>query len=199
MTCDETRRLLAEYVSGAMPAKDREDIASHLSRCSACQDECESLRDVSRLLDRSTAPPVQVDVPALYQETLRRERLRTRRWRRVALTAALAAGILLLIALIPLIRRETTPVVPVDPPTIVIHTSTPVNDDRLQRLEELTQALALDVQALHVKQQGEQTQLQNQLTRLREDVLRLRSVTEEDVTTLTRHIDFILKGKGETP
>jgi hypothetical protein len=199
MTCDETRPLLAEYVSGAMPKQDRERIADHLAGCPACRSECESLRGVYRLLDDCAAPTVQVDVAALYRETLRREKLRARRWRRLALATALAAGILLLVALIPLLRKGTEP----DPrdvtPVIVHHHPPPVNNDRLQRLEELTQALALDIQSLQVKQQGEQTQLANQLARMREELQRMQAVTDADMTTLTRHIDTILKGKGETP
>jgi hypothetical protein len=199
MTCDETRQQLAEYVSGTMPEVDRVRIASHLADCPACRHECESLRGVCRLIDHSPAPTVQVDVTALYEQIAQRERSRARRWRRTALATALAAGVLLLLGLIPLLRWLNAPAPRVDPPVIVRQVAPSANDERLQRLEELTQALLLDIQTLQVKQQGEQIQLANQLARLREDVVRMRAVTDEDVTTLTRHIDTILKGKGDNP
>jgi hypothetical protein len=213
MNCHDVQVRLAELVSGTIPESERQAIQSHLASCAACREEHESLRGVCAMLKTSAAPPVQVDVPSLYQENARRAQRRARRWCRVAIGVGTAAAVLLAWAVTrlevhvekdQLVLRWRPP--PKPPPTRHVEPApsperplATEEEDRLRRMEQLAQALALDVQAASVKQQDERSRLETQLARLREELYQFRALTEQDITTLTRHVEEILKVKGTIP
>ena len=51
MTCTDVQQLLGVYVLGAVDARERELVQSHLAGCEECRCELESLQDVPELLD----------------------------------------------------------------------------------------------------------------------------------------------------
>jgi anti-sigma factor RsiW len=213
MNCNDVQVRLAEMVSGTIPESERQAIQAHLATCSACRDEHDSLRGVCAMLRTSSAPAVQVDVTSVYQESSRRAQQRARLWRRVAIGVGTAAAVLLIWAVTrlqvhvekdQLVLRwgpppEPSPARHVEPPKAPEHPPTTEEEDRLRRMEQLAQALALDLQSLNLDHQADRTRMEAQLGRLREELHQFRLLTEQDITTLTRHVEEILKVKGAMP
>jgi len=207
MRCDEVRSLLPEHAGGGLADPLGLGIETHLAGCADCRAEFAELRNVCALLDEAAAPIVQVDAVRLREEALRRASRRVRRWRRIAVAALAASVVLAFLALLPRLDirhehgrlvviwdRPSRPTVAVpNPPTVR------VDDERLQRLEQLVHALALDVQNREVVQQQELVRLQVELERLRQESVNFRVSTEQDVSTLTRHLQQSMKEKGDMP
>jgi len=207
MRCDEVRSLLPGHADGGLADPFGLGVETHLAGCPDCRSEFAALRNVCALLDEAAAPVVQLDAARLREEALWRERRRARRWRRVAVAALAASVVLAVLALLPRldIRHEQgrlvvswmkTPVAvaPAPPPSAV-----QPDEERLQRLEQLVHALALDAQNREVFQQQELVRLQVELERLRQESFNFRVSTEQDVSTLTRHLEKSLKEKGDMP
>jgi hypothetical protein len=164
------------------------------------------------MLKTSTAPAVQVDVPSLYQENALQAQRRARRWRRLAVGIGTAAAVLLIWAFTRLevhvekdqlvLRwgpsREPAPARHAAPPAAERHLPTE-EDDRLRRMEQLAQALALDLQTLNLKHEDDRNRLEAQLARARKEIYQIRLMTDHDITTLTRQLEEILKVKGAMP
>jgi anti-sigma factor RsiW len=97
MNCDDLRHRLPDLAWDALEPDEGAAITAHLRDCPGCRRELEDLRQVRGLLDAAPTPPVQVDVAAVYRAAAADAALRSRRWRRVALAACVAAAALLLV------------------------------------------------------------------------------------------------------
>jgi hypothetical protein len=208
MNCSTVRELLAGTANGEPTAEDRTALEAHLVGCADCRREREALTHVRRLLDAAPAPMVQVDVAALHAEALRREVRRARRWRRLA--ASMAAAALVLVCLwrldVRLERHQLTlswgeAPAPVQPPASTVNErrDNSAVEERLKLLNELVQAIALDVETRDLRQQAAVTELQAQLAQVRAEAVRARAVNEQDVSTLTQYLQTVLKEKGGQP
>jgi hypothetical protein len=174
MTCADVRPLLPAHVYGDLSPAEAAAVADHLRECVVCRGEAAALDQVRSALDASRVPPVRVDVGSLFRRDADR---RASRWRRLAVAgAALAAGLLLMVTL----RLHVTVgggqlVIAWDPasregerPEVLEQGKTPVahapgssgvrpfeTDDRLKLLQELTTALAADIDARDRQRQAE--------------------------------------------
>ena len=161
MTCVEVHLLLPGHVYGDLPADEARDVVGHLRTCPACRAEVAALTRTRSALDATPTPPVRVDVPALFAAVADR---RVRHWRRLALAgAALAAGLLVVLGLrlhvtvgngqVVIAWREASrererPEVFVENKTPVAHApGSPDLEDRVRLLQELTRALATDIES----------------------------------------------------
>jgi hypothetical protein len=97
MTCHEVRPLLPAHAYGDLSPAEAAAVADHLRECVVCRVEAAALEQVRSALDVGRPPPVRVDVATILHRDADR---RARRWRRVAVAgAALAAGLLVVVAL----------------------------------------------------------------------------------------------------
>jgi hypothetical protein len=154
MNCAQARAALAGFVYHDLPVEEAAAVREHLASCVACRAEEAATRRVGNLLDALPAAPGQVDLAQLYKEAGRRQQVKLRRWRRVAV-AAFACGAALLLALA--LRMELR----LDAHQIVLRWGTPsiaesdapakagepaaVNPEEVQLVRRLLHALAEDV------------------------------------------------------
>jgi hypothetical protein len=212
MNCFAVRPLLPAYLYGGLQSQERSQLEAHLAQCAECRREHDALARVGKLLDATPAPIVTIDVGAIHAKALRREVRRVKRWRRFAVAAGLAASLLLVLSLCRLdlsferhqvtLRWGKAPEPTPAPTTATIVKVEPRENDieeRLQLLDQLAHALALDVQTRDLKQQEAVALLQAQLTQVVNETLRIRTAGEQDVSTLTRYLDAVLKEKGVQP
>jgi hypothetical protein len=212
MNCTEARPRLADHAAGLLPEAAAKALAAHLDACPACRAEAESLRGVCRLLSAAPAPEVRVDLPALYREAARRERLRARRWKRAALVAGVASAAALLVALFlkvelsfdrhQLVVRWGTPPGPEAPPLRPADAPPAAGPDlaglaeHVRRLDELARALAFDAQARDVATDQALARLRAELRQLRQAVLHQWAATDRGMRTV---LTTFLKEKGTNP
>ena len=96
MNCEQTHERLLAWQYGELPAGEQTEVAKHLAGCAACREELSGWHEFRHQLGAFTGPAVQVDVPGLYQEAMRRSERRARRWRRSSLVAAAVAALVLI-------------------------------------------------------------------------------------------------------
>jgi hypothetical protein len=171
MTCTEARALLPAYAYGDLPADEGAAVAGHLRDCPACRTEAAALGRIRSALDDTPLPPVLVNVPALFNSVADRK---VRQWRRLAIAgAALAAGLLLVLRLHVTIgnsqvviawgstfSRDAEALRSGALPTPALRSedsASQLNDlnDRVQLLQELTRALATDIESRDQERAGE--------------------------------------------
>lgn len=105
MHCNQARELLSDYIDGLLAESQHASVAMHLTTCSACRSELNSLAATVKLLNgmEITQPP-----PRLAQritEGLHRQGLYPpRRWnmRRVVNGVAAAAAVFILVSIVAL-------------------------------------------------------------------------------------------------
>ncbi len=68
MRCDQVRDLLSPYIDEVCSEKERKMVEAHLASCSACREEVERLRHVSKLLSHLYIP----ELPEGFAEDLHR-------------------------------------------------------------------------------------------------------------------------------
>jgi anti-sigma factor RsiW len=165
MTCTDVRALLPVYTYGDLPAEEAAVVVGHLRNCQECRAEAAAVRRVRSALDSMPTPFVHVDVPSLFASIAER---RVRRWRRLAVAgAALAAGLLVVLSLRLQVTVGTGQVVirwggmgregeaPAEPTAVTARQEPRPPDapridaleDRVQLVQELTRALATDVES----------------------------------------------------
>jgi hypothetical protein len=158
MTCTEVRALLPVHLYRDLLAADDAAVTQHLRECATCQAEAAALNRVRSALDATPTPTVHVNVPALFNKVAERN---VRRWRRLAIAgAALAAGLLIVLGLRlhltigngqiviawgGMVSRESPP----SAPASALGGASRLNalDERVQLLQELTRALAADIES----------------------------------------------------
>jgi anti-sigma factor RsiW len=181
MNCPQARALLPALVYGDLPPDEAAALRRHLADCPACQGESAGLAQIRRALDAAPPLAVSVDVSQLLAESAARLERRARRWRRLALAgAALAAGVLLTFGLKLQVRAGAGQVViawgqpaeeipnpkpqtPNPAPPARTPEVPPSVEERLRLLQELTHALAADVEDRDRRQQSEAAALRARL------------------------------------
>lgn len=179
MTCTDIRSLLPAHVYGDLPADDAAEIVAHLRRCPACRAECAELSQVRLALDAVRVPNVRVDVSQLFHTVADRQARRVRRWRRLALAgASIAAGLLLVLGLKLEVRagdgqitltwgdRPAAPrQVEAAPPSQEAQTQADYHglEERVRLLQDVTLALAADVESRDRQKQVEMVALRVRL------------------------------------
>lgn len=171
MTCTDIRSLLPAHVYGDLPADDAAEIVVHLRRCPACRTECAELSQVRLALDAVPAPKVHVDVSQLFHTVADQQARRVRRWRRLAIAgAALAAGLLLVLGLKLEVRAGDGQITltwgdrpaasrPVESalPSRDVQSNADIHrlEERIRLLQDVTHALAADVESSDRQKQVE--------------------------------------------
>lgn len=145
MNCEQVQTQLAAYLYGDADKSQRHTIEQHLASCPACTRELAELQGVRGALNQVAAPPVHVDLAALYRQEGEWQRRRLRRWRRLAWTLTAAAAVLFLILFLRVeVRWDRGEVVigwnmaPVAPPPA----AAPDLTADVNRLRDLVHALA---------------------------------------------------------
>ncbi|SMB89875.1 Putative zinc-finger [Thermanaeromonas toyohensis ToBE] len=104
MRCWKARKLLSPYIDGELGEEERSSLEGHLANCPACQEELEALRKISEGLKdiyRQVKPPagfaegVMARIKAIEEASASPWQLQEKplKWRKVAVAAALVAGI----------------------------------------------------------------------------------------------------------
>jgi anti-sigma factor RsiW len=224
VNCTEVRAALPGLLYEDLPPDDRVPLDQHLAGCPACRAELAELQRLTNLLDAIPPPPVNVAVADVYRLVADRQTLRLRRWRRVALTAGLAAAVLLaclfgrgLEARFEshqfVLRWGTPPPLPVaevpapvpappipvpapkEPTTLV---SLPADaEERLRLLQALVQALADDATSRDLQHQLEVARLRAEVADLRRQDFDRWATVERDVRAL--YSAYVLTRKGNEP
>jgi len=96
MNCEQIHERLLAWQYGELPAAEQTEVSNHLAGCAACREELSGWHEFRHQLGAFTGPAVQVDLPGLYQEAVRRSERRARRWRRSGLVAAAVAALVLI-------------------------------------------------------------------------------------------------------
>ena len=73
MTCEETSRLISQYIDDAVSLPVRVEMEEHLDRCPVCRSEVADLRGLSRSLRQISRPAVPVDLAASISTALQIE------------------------------------------------------------------------------------------------------------------------------
>ncbi len=202
MNCPEASLRLPDLVYDTLPAADRAALEAHLAGCPRCRAEAAALGQVRQLLAADPAPPVQVDVPALYREAGRRQ---ARALRRTRFLAAVSVAALALVSLALVLRLEITlqpgavvvrwgpaplqkPIAPPAPEREQVKvrplpTEGPGRAEQLKLLSELVQALADDARARDYQHQRDVAGLQAQIDNLQRQAGRW-SAAERDIAAI---------------
>jgi hypothetical protein len=189
MNCPDVRACLPDLVYGDLGPAEAAAAEEHLAKCPACRRELAGLRAVRRLLDATPAPPVAVDVGAVYRQSAERQALSARRWRRVACAAAvLLAGVTALAVGLRLeVRVESQQVVvrwgtpPAPAPAPAVPGAT---EDQLRRMGELVQVLTADSRRRDERQHQEVQLLRRQLSEINDQLVRRWEGAERDLAAL---------------
>jgi hypothetical protein len=172
-TCDEIREALPLELPGPGSPAVRE----HLDVCPACQADWLDLQALRNWLDAVPEPPAPViDLASIYAASHDRYVRSSRRWRRIAGTAAALAAGILLVAVLPrlevrlgghelVLRWGTADPPPPAAPDAVLHArldqlddrlaARNTDDERLNELKDLLLTLAADVDDRDRRQQHE--------------------------------------------
>ena len=211
MNCTEVRAALPLLIYGEANRHDAA-LGEHLSHCADCRREHEALQSVRRLLDAVPAPPIEVDLPWLYQSLADRQARRLRRWRGVALVfGAVAAVLLLAIGLRVEVRLQSGQMVVRwgDPPPAApsvgqaFQPDVPVPErqagkpdlrEDLRLLSDLIHALKQDADERDQRFDERFDRLQQHVSALQSQADLRWSATEQDVAAL-----YLLTHKGEKP
>jgi len=195
MNCTRAKELMALSLTDALGPGDRGPLEEHLRGCPGCAAERRELRQVLGLVTATPAPPVEVDLAALFAEAARRQRRQLRRWRRLAGAACAACLAFALLAFWLKLDvhgdRDHVVIRWGDPPTVESPAPPPpapvaqgVSEERVRLLSELIQALATDVAGRDDRQQQAVAQLQAELRQLQRLSDRRSASTERDMAAL---------------
>jgi hypothetical protein len=219
MNCADVRSRLAALLYGHLPPAEADDVRRHLGRCDGCRREQAALVELRRLLDAVPAPPVAVDLPALYRNAAAQQARWLTRWRRTvfaSLAAAAAVVVALLLSRVELridanqvvlrwgavpAAPQPAPPAPQPEPTVITITQSPSAADveqQLRLLGELVQALSNDADSRDERRRHEIDRLKAQMSALQRQVAELRLATEKDVAALYA-AQFPEKEKGTQP
>lgn len=171
MTCDDLRDLLPLHAYGDLSPDEAGTVDYHLAGCAACRTELAGYADVRQALGATPVPAVTIDAGRLLADAATRQ---MRRWRRLAFTAsALAAGLLALVASQLELRvawrnpgRQAAERVAVRPLPKPENQGSPELDERLRLLDELTRALAADIDERDARRTAEIATLRTRLDAL---------------------------------
>jgi hypothetical protein len=210
VNCADVRDRLPAHLYGDLPPAETVTVQAHLVECADCRHEFTALTGVRAALDAGPTPAVAVDLPRLYREAADQQRRRVRQWRRLALAGTtVAAALLLLLGMKLEVRLDGQQVVvrwgnpATEHPAVTVPPPAPDPsnvDERLRLLQELTHALAADVDSRDSKQRDDLTRLRAQLDALRRQTNQRWVETARDVTALyTLHTRFPRPEKGATP
>ena len=196
MKCDEIHELLPLHLYGDLSDSERAAVEVHLETCPECRGELAALGGVRKELDKALPDTCGINVAAIYRAESDRLRRRSRRWRAVAVLAALAA--LLFLALRVEVRAERgqlvvrwgepQPVAVAPAPVVerVIVRSEPAStrelEERISRVSALIQALAANMDTKD-DQQKELVRLRREFAELQQIKRRLGQ-TEREVAAL---------------
>ncbi len=195
MNCPEVRACLPALAYGDLEPAEAAAAEEHLRKCPACRRELAGLRAVRHLLDATPAPPVAVDVGAVYRQSAERQARSARRWRRAACAAgvclaavtALAAGLRLEVRVESqqVVLRWGTPPAPPPPSAPPPAPKAPdATQDQLRLLGELVQALAADIRGRDERWHLEMDLLHRQLSEVNQQSVRRWEDAERDLTAL---------------
>lgn len=108
MTCEQLRDSLDSYLSHELPVEDRREVASHLEGCPRCAAELATRARIrTKLQDAVRTTPV----PAGLEDQVRRAvRTRSARPRTGLWAVAAAAGVIICVSAVSLVRTKTNPV-----------------------------------------------------------------------------------------
>jgi hypothetical protein len=203
MNCSAVRDHLPLYVYGDLPEDVSDLVRQHLIGCAACRREHAGLLEVRQLLDATPAPAVSVDIAGVYQHAAEQAASRQRRWRRIAVAGWGAVAAVLLVALFCrfevhveghqlTLRWGNPPAAPVPPSPAVVT----IDPESLRLLQELTQALATEVEMCDARQQVALARLREELHFVQQQFESRWAAAAEDVAALyTAHF----RPKGTMP
>ncbi len=211
--CAQTRESLAGLLYGELPPAEAQAFQQHLAGCPACQAEYAALGQVRAALHVAVppVPEVTVDLTQLYREAARQQANRLRRWRRLALGALTAAGVLLAVFGLKLEVRLEQHQVAIRwgaPPRLERPQPNPKPPEPDRALAERDAELQLVKDLIHLladDMKDQSTQQKEALHALRERVEALRTLVDERYATMER--DFLAlytaqfgpREKGEKP
>ena len=201
MTCNDLRDLLPLIAYGEPTPVGAE---AHLTACPACRAELTALADVRRALAATPVPAVRIDAGQLLAEAATRQ---VRRWRRLALAAgALAAGLLAFVATRLDVRvgdgqfvvswAGQTPSPP--SPLPQSREKGDNNEERLRLIDELTRALAADIDERDARRVGEIAHLRARLDALQRLSMERWQASQRDLDALYT-AQFKSAPKGDSP
>jgi hypothetical protein len=215
MKCPDVRAALPLLIYGDVGGPERAALTEHLAGCAACRREKQALESVRGLLGVAPLPPVQVDLPRLYQSLAARQARSVKRWRRAVLAlGAVAALLLFFVGLRLEVRLGPDQLVvswgeppPAAPPggTGVPPVQFPDRRDagptvspemvaELQLLRELVHALKQDADDRDQRFAEHLDRLQRHVQVLQAQADQRWNTTEQDVAAL-----YLLTRKGENP
>jgi hypothetical protein len=200
MNCRDVRASLPALAYGDLNPAEAARVEEHLAKCPNCRRELAGLRGVRRLLDAAEAPPVAVDVGAVYRQSAERQARSARRWRRAACAAGVCLAMVTALAVRVrlevrvdgeqvVVRWGTPPAPPPAPPVRVIVPPLPPTapdgtEEQLRLLGELVQALAADGRGRDERRQEEIEALRRQLREIYQQSVRRWENAERDLTAL---------------
>lgn len=211
MNCSQIRDRLPLLCYGDLAPAEAARVEAHLQGCAACRAERAALAGVRQLLDQVPTPEPTLDLPALYRQLDERRGRQLTRWRRVAVSlAALAALLLLAVGLALEVRLENHQISvrwgspPSMPPAVAPLLAGPslaplearLADDaeQLQILRELVYALKRDADSRDTLRQQDLIRLQLRLAVLQRQMDQRWTETEQNVSAL-----YTLSRKGNVP
>lgn len=195
MTCP--RDQLPGLVYGDLLPAEAAAVEAHVEDCPTCRAEYTSLRQVKQALSATPFPEAVVDLDRLFQKASEHVVPR-RRWpKRVLVTLAIAAAVLLALANLE-IRAEAHQVVirwgrapladPAEPPPVYVAQAAPaaltVLDERVDVVQELSHALAADVDRRDQRRGDDLARTEARLDTLYRYVARRFQDTDRDVDAL---------------
>jgi hypothetical protein len=201
MNCATVRDRLPLFLYGDLDARAAGEIHDHLAGCPACRHELAALQQMRRALDGVRVPPLDVDLPRLYQESAARQRRQARRWRRAAVAVGGLAAVLALLLLARIEVRferqqfvvrwgtpmDTAASATVPPPLgpVVTQQAMPAEcKEQLQVMDDLLHALATDVKDRDTEQRLRIARLEARLQELQAQAGRRLYETERQVRAL---------------
>jgi anti-sigma factor RsiW len=153
MNCPQIREQLPLFVYGDLPATEAVEIERHLTECTACQNQDAALRQVRVALESTPAPEVFVNSGQIFLTAA--ERPVHRRWLRSAFTCGLAASLVVLAIFNVELRADGHQLVirwgRLPEAKVAVDRGQPATtalaalEERVRILQDLTHALARDV------------------------------------------------------
>ncbi len=182
MNCAEIRPALPALLYGDLPPEQAAAVRDHLVTCETCREEEAGLRQVTGLLNCMPAPPVHVELARVYQEASRRQLLRMRRWRRLALGLSAAAAALLVVLALRLELR-------VDAHQVVLRWGTHLENPQPPAVQPAPSPAAVRPENIYLAQQL--------IHALADEVAARDRETQESLGTLEARLDALQQQQQE--
>jgi hypothetical protein len=170
-------------------------ISRHLADCRDCQTQHAAFTQARVALESMPTPKFALDPGKLWESETVRQTFRLRRWRRATVTlAAIAAGLLLVLALRIEVRAghgQFTIAWGAPSRSVIDSNPTPRESEfdvqeRLQLVQEIARALATDVADRDGRQQAAITRLRAEIEGVQRHSIERWRETERDVAVLYR-------------